>query len=101
MPCMDSGPSYEDERRSQEATTRRERDERSRLDKLTRMLCTTIKILHYQDVEMHFPGVAKKDIKEIQEWAVAHEEFDKRRLEEAKKSGLAKLTEDEREALGL
>jgi hypothetical protein len=99
---MDSGPSYEDERRSQEATTRRETEEKIKLDKLTRMLCTLCKGLQEADLgTMTDLGLSKKDATEISAWYTKHSDWDEKRLAAAKKSGLAKLTEDEREALGL
>ena len=92
MPCYDerSSPEYI----YKEST--------AKIDKLTRMLCTVLGSL---------PSTQVKSLnKEINDWWVKHQEWDRRRLtaeaetrrkEELKRRAKAKLTEQERKALGI
>lgn len=90
MPCYSEYPSERDTRQSSE------------IDKLTRMLCSTLRLLDHRQVEMLNP--------ETKRWWNKHQAWDKKRLAreaeaakrlEAKKRGLKKLTDYERKALGL
>jgi len=51
--------------------------------------------------ELHDLHSEVKDGTEILGWYEEHKDWDQKRLTAAKKSGLAKLSQDEREALGL
>ncbi len=79
-----------------------------RADRLARMLCgvmTTLKAYH--------PVIVRElcaEDKELADWWKQHQEFDRRRIErenadkakkQAKNAALAKLTPEERKALGL
>ncbi len=101
MPCRGPDPTPEDYERSAKAVAKHEKEIKDKIDNLTRMLCNAGKILRYQDVELHSPYVDKKQATELKNWWKEHEDWDKNRLEAAKKSALAKLTDDEKEALGL
>ena len=92
MPCYDerSSPGYI------------YKENREKIDKLTRMLCTVLSSL---------PSTQVKSLnKEINDWWAKHQEWDRRRLateaearrkEELKRRAKAKLTEQERKALGI
>jgi hypothetical protein len=93
MPCLYDGPL---DSSSNNGELKRE------LDLVTRLLCNAVKILRYQDARMQCPGIKKEEMKELQEWIKNHDKLDeKRQLEEVRKNALAKLSEEERKALGL
>lgn len=92
MPCRDGGPSPEEVNRSVKAEQRRNKAINNKIDTLTRMLCTLCKLSNEKG--MSLPT-------EISKWYEEHKEVDKKRLADALKSALAKLNDDEKEALGL
>lgn len=92
MPCTDGGPSYEEAERSAKAAQKRNKEVKDKLDKLTRMLCTLCKLSIEKGLMLPT---------EINNWYEVHKEVDKKRLADALKSALTKLSDDEKEALGL
>ncbi len=123
MPCQDGGyaPSPDEIRKSQEAVKRTEQARKKRLDDLSRMLCTLANATEGQGYGMMTDfGLSKGEKTEILTWLKAHNKADatRRRKEEArkqakldklgvverqaaaKKSAIAKLTSEERKALG-
>jgi hypothetical protein len=91
MPCThDATP--EEIRASVEATQRREQEIRNTISNLARMLCTMCK------GAINF-GIILPD--DISQWYEGHQERDKARLAKARATALAKLDDDEKEALGL
>lgn len=69
------------------------RELRAELDNVTRMLCE----LYSQTL-----GLSRHSVIEgLAEWWAEHQDADARRIERARANGLAKLTQEEREALGL
>lgn len=100
MPCYDgSGPSYSD-------NTYEMRQMKERNDLLARVACRAL-------TELEDNGIADMLLlrdDETREFWIKHKEFDRKRraaeekklrLEEVKKAALAKLTNEEREALGI
>ena len=100
MPCYDgSGPSYSD-------NTYEMRQMKERNDLLARVACRAL-------TELEDNGIADLLLlrdDETREFWIKHKEFDRKRkaaeekklrLEEVKKAALAKLTNEEREALGI
>ena len=67
---------------------------KKKLNQVTRLLCYLCK--HFSSKVLDL-----KISKELNAWYAKHDEFDKERLKKAKESALKKLTEDEKEALGL
>ena len=100
MPCRDE-PSPEEIHESVKAVRKREKEIKNKIDSLTRMLCNACKILTYHDVEITHPDITNKELDELANWNVNHKKWDKERLAAAKKNALAKLSDEEREALGL
>ena len=99
MPCYDgSGPSYSDTFEMQQM--------KARNDLLARVACRAL-------TELEDNGIADMLLlrdDETREFWIKHKEFDRKRkaaeekklrLEEVKKAALAKLTNEEREALGI
>lgn len=66
------------------------------LDRLTDLLCFLGKNAKFEQSILKNPKYL-----EFTCWYKKHEEFDKKRLAAAKKNALAKLTKEEKEALGL
>ena len=66
-------------------------DPQTRLHRVTALLCGVCR---------SYPN-AIGGVDGLQEWWTAHQEDDRRRIEDARVTGLAKLSADEREALGL
>lgn len=91
MPCR-VDPTPEEIRRSVEATQKREKDISNTISNLASMLCTMCKIHIDQKLPIPTP---------IHDWYIKHQKEDKQRLLKAKASAIAKLTDDEKEALGL
>ncbi len=87
MPCRYDN-AEDDHRQFAEAR----KADREKLDNLTRMLCA----LCQMTLDNRMPLTD-----ELIEWYSQHKEWDKKRLADAKKSALAKLSDDEKEALGL
>ena len=96
MPCRDY---------SEDWGPNRDRAAEKKLDKVTRLLCFTLRTLSAPVLTTLLSGN-----KELAEWWRAHQEEDKRRLEaerrefekkQLKKKALSKLTQEERKALGI
>ena len=68
----------------------------AKLDQLTAMLCFVA-----NHAKFDVAAKNKPEWKTFADWAKKHKEFDKQRLDTAKRSALAKLTTEEKEALGL
>ena len=95
MPCIDE--------RSEEKSKRRELDDARKIDKLTRLLCEACQLVDFNRAS-----------EELTEWNKKHQEADRKRKEKQrriktasdkkkkfKKSGLSKLSMEERKALGI
>jgi len=120
MPCTDGEPTPEEYDRSMKAVQKREREIKEKIDNLTHMLCAMLKIIHnsreakyitdhrYERIDVMplwnrllviMPGLGADNANLIDKWYQTHLESDKQRMAEAVKTGLAKLTSDEMEAL--
>ena len=91
MPCL-VDPTDDEIRASREASVKREKDIRNTISNLARMLCAMCKEFEHNGLEIE---------NEIYDWWIQHKKEDAKRMAAAKQSGLAKLSDDEREALGL
>lgn len=113
MPCRDGGPDINDVRIPLDLDiVARNKRQQEKIDNLTRMLCGLCGVL---DLEVDKNGRIKFDsdytntqlsinmnnITGLAKWWKEHQQFDKQRLAKAKQSALAKLTDEEKEALGL
>jgi len=92
MPCRCEGAEYSEAR-----------ELRKKLDKVTRAACDMRTILRRA-------GLEKELTNETKQWIAMHDDWDRRRIaeeeargerEQARQAGLAKLTLEERRALGL
>jgi hypothetical protein len=77
--------------------------DKDKIDSLTRMLCAILSALHnrYGDALEVVTDLSKADEQEIQIWWSEHQERDRQRRIEVQKRALAKLTDEEKKALGL
>lgn len=69
-----------------------------KVDNLTRMLYSIMKTYERLTLKENFD---LWDIPGVRHWWDNYKNQDRQRIQEARKSGLAKLTDDEKEALGL
>jgi len=92
MPCIYE-PSSEEIRRP----------DKDKIDSLTRMLCAVLNALQnrFGDALEMLDEVPLEEAKEIQRWWEAHQELDRKRRKEIQERALAKLTDEEKKALGL
>ena len=102
MPCYDPGPEDNFSYNTQIGNLQ------TKLDNVTRMLCGICTAIGYRvgghpsEASVEGCNVMELErIKGLREWWREHQVFDEIRLSKAKQSGLAKLTDDEKEALGL
>lgn len=80
----------------------------NKLNDVTAMLCAVCNIFD-NDVSFYDRNIETSNdaaeavfkIKGLNKWWKEHSEFDKKRLEAAKRSAMSKLTKEEKEALGL
>lgn len=109
MPCRDGGPDINDVRIPLDLDiVARNKRQQEKIDNLTRMLCSLCSTIGYHvgshPSEAIVVGCNVLQIEKIpglRKWWTEHQEFDKQRLAKAKQSALAKLTDDEKEALGV
>lgn len=95
MPCRDDG--YPDPNSKTIDSLRSQlQSQQKKLDQVTRLLCY---VCRHSNISEFNPGDKVK--RELDAWWLKHQDFDKQRLKKAKESALSKLTEEEKEALGL
>lgn len=100
MPCNGGPPSKEEYKASAEAVMKREKEIQTKIDYLTRLLCTLIRGAE-RGVGLETLELSDKQIAELRAWMIEHDKWDKIRIEGLRESARAKLTDEEREALGL
>lgn len=97
MPCRDDRDDCPPDHRDNEISSLGSELQltKLKLNQVTRLLCHLCK-------EFGTAAIKNDKIaKELCAWYTEHAEFDEQRLTKARASGLKKLTEDEKEALGL
>ena len=95
MAC-NGGPSYP----SEQAVEKREKEIQVKIDYLTRLLCALIRAVE-DGVGLETTELNDTQISEMRAWIKEHDKWDKIRIEGLRESARAKLTDEEREALGL
>lgn len=93
MPCRDYGRD-ETTQSNKDKTMKTSKADKEKIDKLTNLLCYACKSIDNLGVDYVYS-------KELRNWWYAHKEQDNQRIKDAKKTALAKLTSDEKEALGI
>lgn len=85
----------------------RDGEAQDKIDDLTRSLCCLLKLIYeaygnqVSDIYTKNTKVSKGDYKKLLKFEEEHKEFDRKRLDKAKASAMAKLTDEEKEALGI
>jgi len=96
MPCRDDYDTKVYTEREYDYIVAQMKELQTKLDTVTRLLCKQIKYIETDETgDQHWL------VPEVLNWWDAHKIKDKERLDRAKHTGLSKLTEDEKEALGL
>lgn len=114
MPCRDGGPDINDVRIPLDLDiVARNKRQQEKIDNLTRLLCGLCNALELRNDDVNnkilnvtytSEYVLKRNVNNVKGlalWWKEHQVCDKERLAKAKQSALAKLTDDEKEALGL
>lgn len=99
MPCR--GPESDSECTPDELKAMGASSRQKEIDELTAMLCGVCRYLENQRGLIMDRVFCDKIHTSLYSWWVGHKKLDKQRLEKAKVSALAKLTADEKEALGI
>ena len=93
MPCRNDDPIPEIDMKS----IKREKEQEENINNLTRMLCAVMTFMTTNNITLALPA---KERSLLEQWWPKHLEWDKKRLAAAKERGLAKLSDEEKEALG-
>lgn len=126
MPCSDGGPSYDQERLDAQRAANEKRKTKEKIDKLTRLLCFVMTHMTSEQKDVLAEVIPSEEhgdhaFHELDNWWLAHQEKDRKKLEEknrlqkvideeqrkralkaeARIKALKKLTAQEREVLGL
>lgn len=97
MPCR-YDPSDAEIAAAAELSMKNQRDVLNKINTLTRMLCRVLgQIWDSGQTGLNASGIDP----DIQEWYKEHRKLDAKRKEQLRKDVLAKLTDEEKEALGL